>query len=79
MSQLLRDLVHGRRTAALGTLHNGEPFVSLVPFAVSGSNSFIIHVSGLAAHTRDMLAHSRVSLMITAVEDSDTMPQARRA
>jgi hypothetical protein len=76
MSQLLRDLVHGRRTAALGTLHNGEPFVSMVPFAVSDDGSFVIHVSGLAAHTRDMLAHPRVSLMITAIEDSDTMSQA---
>jgi hypothetical protein len=76
MRQLLRNLVHERRTASLGTLHNGEPFVSMVPFAVSGENSFIIHVSGLAAHTRDMLAHPRVSLMITALEDADTMPQA---
>ncbi|MHB0969247.1 MAG: HugZ family pyridoxamine 5'-phosphate oxidase [Thermoanaerobaculia bacterium] len=76
MRQLLRDLVQQRRTASLGTLHNGEPFVSMVPFAVSAGNCFIVHVSGLAAHTRDMLAHPRVSLMITAIEDADTMPQA---
>jgi heme iron utilization protein len=74
--QLLRDLVRQRRTGSLGTLHNGEPSVSMVPFAVTGDSRFILHVSGLAAHTRDMLSHPRVSLMITAAEDEATMPQA---
>lgn len=60
-----------RRTAALGTLHEGEPFVSMVPFAPLGAaEAFVVHVSGLAAHTKDMRAHPRVSLLIAADEAS---------
>jgi putative heme iron utilization protein len=61
-------------TAALGTLHQGGPFVSVVPYAVARDGSFILHVSRLAAHTRDMLDNPEVSLLITESEGS--MPQA---
>lgn len=61
----LRQLVHAQPVAALGTLHEGRPFVSMVPYAVlPDSAAFVIHVSGLAAHTRDMLAAPAVSLMV---------------
>jgi len=72
--------VRGRSVAALGTLHSGEPFVSMVPYALFGKDhDFLIHVSALAPHTRDMLAHSRVSLLVTAPEggaSGDLPPQA---
>lgn len=76
MSQLLRNLVHGRSTAALATLHDGDPALSMVPFAITVDGDFIVHVSGLAAHTADMTANPRVSLMVVAPEESGVMPQA---
>jgi putative heme iron utilization protein len=72
----LRALVHAQRIAALGTLHEGEPQVSMVPFALVRSARFVIHVSALAAHTKDMQADARVSLMIAGQPDAQTPPQA---
>lgn len=63
-------------TAALGTLHEGAPFVSMVPYAIGAEGCFILHVSRLAAHTRDMLNNPEVSLLITESEASGKMPQA---
>ena len=51
---ILRQLIHGKRIAALGTLHQGGPFVSMVTYAAAKDGSLILHVSRLAAHTRDM-------------------------
>lgn len=73
----LRSLLQGGQVAALGTLHGGAPHVSMVPFALLASPpAFVIHVSGLAAHTRDMLEDSRVSLMVAAAPDPSVPPQA---
>jgi hypothetical protein len=73
---VLSQLVHSRMIAALGTLHQGAPFVSMAPYAVAKDGSFILHVSRLAAHTRDMLDHPEVSLLISESEGSGKMPQA---
>jgi putative heme iron utilization protein len=76
-AQLLRDLVHRRRTAALGTLHEGAPFVSMVPFAVMPEGeALVVHVSRLAGHTKDMLADPRVSLLIAQPEGEGVAAQA---
>ena len=73
----LRQLVTARATASLGTLHLGAPYVSMVPFALLPDGSaFVIHVSALAAHTKDMLADARVSLLIAQTEESGIAPQA---
>jgi putative heme iron utilization protein len=78
MTKVLRDLVDGGSIAALGTLHGGEPFVSMVPYALMPEGGgFLIHVSGLSSHTKDMLAHPRVSLMVVADETRGAPPQAR--
>jgi putative heme iron utilization protein len=78
MTKTLRDLVHGGSIAALGTLHGGEPFVSMVPYAIMPEGGgFLIHVSGLSAHTKDMLAHPRVSFMVVADDARGVPPQAR--
>ena len=76
LTDVLQQLIHGRMIAALGTLHQGAPFVSMVPYAVAKDGSFILHVSRLAAHTRDMLDNPEVSLLITESEGSGKMPQA---
>lgn len=73
---VLQQLIQNRKTAALGTLHQGVPFVSMVPYAVGRDGCFILHVSRLAAHTRDMLDNPDVSLLITESEASGKMPQA---
>jgi hypothetical protein len=65
--QTLRNLLRTQQVAALGTLHQGQPYVSMVPFALRpGSTDFIIHVSQLAAHTKDMQASPQVSLLVIA-------------
>lgn len=70
LTQALRDLLLSRRTAALGTLSgDGEVFVSMVPFAVDAdTQTLVIHVSALAAHTANMQRNPRVSLMVSAAE-----------
>jgi len=73
---ILRQLIHGKRIAALGTLHQGGPFVSMVTYAAAKDGSLILHVSRLAAHTRDMLDNPDVSLLITESEAVGKIPQA---
>jgi heme iron utilization protein len=76
-ARLLRPLLDRRPVAALGTLHRGEPAVSMVPFVLPrGGTQLIIHVSALATHTRDMQEHPRVSLLVMAEPDGATPPQA---
>ncbi len=74
LSERLARLLRERSTAALGTLHAGAPYVSMVPYAIT-SHGFIVHVSRLAAHTKDMLADTRVSLLV-AEEDGGRSPLA---
>jgi len=79
LTLLLRALVLGRGVGSLGTLHDGKPFVSMVPFAattVGGRLRLVVHVSGLAAHTRDMRSTPDVCLMIMAFESEAVPPQA---
>ena len=73
----LRRLLAAKKIAALGTLHDGAPYVSMVPIVWYDADfAFVIHVSKLAAHTNDMLAEPRVSVLITASEDPEMPPQA---
>lgn len=61
----LKQLLRERRVAALGTLHAGAPYVSMVPYAIAPDGSgLIIHVSRLSSHTKDMRADARVSLLV---------------
>jgi putative heme iron utilization protein len=70
LSRELRILLCSCRIAALGTLSDdGAPFVSMVPFAVQPSTGYLVlHVSGLAAHTRNMQQRPQVSLLIMQPE-----------
>lgn len=73
----LRELLQTQQLAALGTLHQGEPFVSMVPYAsLADGSAFVIHVSQLAGHTKDMVLHSGVSLMVVAPHSSGVSAQA---
>jgi putative heme iron utilization protein len=75
-SALLARLLRGVRVAALGTLRQGAPMVSLVAFLPSADfGSFCLRVSRLAWHTQDMLADPRVSLSIAEQDDGRADPQ----
>jgi putative heme iron utilization protein len=70
LTRALRTLLHTQRVAALGTLgSDGAPQVSMVPFAPCAAHGCIVlHVSGLAAHTRNMELAPQVSLMVMQAE-----------
>src|ERR1041384_714105 len=73
----LRSLLESQQVAALATLHNGEPAISMVPYALlPQGQGFVIHVSRLATHTADMLANPAVGLLVTAPMSASTSPQA---
>jgi putative heme iron utilization protein len=76
---VLRSLLSDRSTAALATLDQGRPAVSMIPFAIHVGPAglrLVSHVSGLAAHTRQMQSVPEVALLVTAAEGPDLMPQA---
>ncbi len=70
LSTALRQLMTTQRVAALGTLgEDGAPFVSMVPFVLDAQDrSVVIHVSALAAHTRNLQRSPRASLMVCTAE-----------
>lgn len=73
----LRRLLDTRPVGALGTLHRGEPAVSMVPFVLPAADARLyIQVSTLAPHTRDMQEHARVSLLVMAEPSAGMSPQA---
>ena len=78
-ARILGELLRGRGTAALATLHDGRPLASLIPYALhldAGRLRLVTHVSRLSAHTRDMLAEPEVCLLIAAPEVGSVPPQA---
>ena len=75
--KLLRRLLDTQPVAALGTLHRGDPALSMVPFVLpAGETHLVIHISGLATHTADMQKHPRVSLLVMAEPASAPSPQS---
>lgn len=77
----LRMLIEQQRQAALGTVdETGAPFVSMVLYALErraeAGPAFIIHVSGLSAHTRHLLADRRAALLVMRPDVGESDPQA---
>ncbi len=76
LSAKLAQIIRTSRHAALGTLHNAAPFVSMVLFVPSSDfNNYYILISRLAQHTRDIEADPRVGLMFTEKDDGLGDPQ----
>lgn len=75
----VRALLRHSRSGALGT-HSvampGFPFVSAVPFVSDASGRPVFLISGLAEHTRNLLADPRASLLVTE-GDGINLAQAR--
>lgn len=73
---LLARIIREVRVAALGTLRQGAPLVSMVAFLPEADfGGFRLRVSRLAWHTQDMLADARVSLSIAEPDDGRADPQ----
>lgn len=73
----LRQLLVEQRWAALATLgEDGRPSVSFVAYVPEpGFNGFLLHVSRLAAHTRNFLARPAVALAISDTDAGQEDPQ----
>lgn len=76
----LRELITTHRQAALGTVDAGAPFVSMVLYALEwragDGPAFLIHISGLSAHTRHLRADPRASLLVMQPDVGASDPQA---
>lgn len=74
--KVLAQLIRDTRIAALATLRDDAPLVSMVAFVASEDfSSFYVFVSRLAQHTVDMQKDKRVSLLISETDDGRTDPQ----
>ena len=58
-------LIRSQRQAALATLRDDAPFVSMVAYAAEPDlRGFLLHLSRLAPHTKHLLAAPRAALLI---------------
>lgn len=72
----LTSLLRSQRIAALGTLREGVPFVSMVPYAEAADLSvFYLHLSRLAVHTQAIRSDPHVGLMIAQPDVGSGDPQ----
>src|SRR5436309_3842135 len=78
-SRLARSLLRRSRQGALATLMagNGDPYCSLVNVASHADGSPILLISRLALHTKNILADTRVSLMLDERAAGDPLEGAR--
>src|ERR1700757_346035 len=78
-ARLARSLLRKSRQGALATLMagSGDPYCSLVNLAGHPDGSPILLISRLALHTKNILADSRVSLMLDERAAGDPLEGAR--
>src|SRR5690349_2129079 len=74
-----KKLMREARTGALATLMpgSGDPYCSLVNIASSADGAPLLLISRLAIHTKNILADSRVSLMLDERKEGDPLEGAR--
>lgn len=79
MSAIQREvvsLVTTQRWAAIASIHEDAPLVSMVAYAVEpGLGGLLLFISQLAAHTRALLENPRCSVAVTAPDHGDGDPQ----
>src|SRR4051794_4512433 len=78
-SRLARSLLRRSRQGALATLMagSGDPYCSLVNVASHPDGAPILLISRLALHTKNILADSRVSLMLDERAEGDPLEGSR--
>jgi len=65
----LARLIRGGRWAALATYGDGVPLASMVAYACEpGFAGFLLHLSRLSAHTRNLLASPSASIVISETD-----------
>jgi putative heme iron utilization protein len=74
-----KKLLREARTGALATLmsSSGDPYCSLVNVATAADGAPLLLLSKLALHTQNILADSRVSLMLNEGRSGDPLAGAR--
>ena len=60
--------------ATISVRHGGHPFGSVVPYALWESGEPLLYLSRLAAHTQNLLADPRASLLISDSSSRDVQP-----
>lgn len=74
--ELLSRVIRSRRWAALGTLGNEGPLASMAAYAWEpDSGGFLLLLSNLSLHTRNLLADPRASLAISEADTGVGNPQ----
>jgi hypothetical protein len=74
--KLLVHILSNTRIAALGTIRDEAPRVSMVAYiAAQDFSAYYVHVSRLAQHTVDMQKNKQVSLLIAEADDGRSDPQ----
>lgn len=74
--KILAKIIRSERNAALGTLRDEAPLVSMVTYVTAEDFSlFYIFVSRLAQHTVDMQKDKRIGLLIVETDDGREDPQ----
>ena len=74
--KLLVHIITNMRIAALGTIRDEAPRVSMVTFvAAQDFSAFYLHISRLAQHTVDMQKDKQVGLLIAEADDGRADPQ----
>lgn len=78
-SAVAAGLLRRSRQGALATImpETGEPYCSLVNVASDSDGAPILLISGLALHTRNILADARVSLMLDERAPGDPLEGSR--
>ena len=74
-----KALLRGVRAGALATLEadSGQPFATLVTVATEIDGTPILLLSGLSAHTKNLLADARVSLLLAETGKGDPLAHPR--
>jgi putative heme iron utilization protein len=74
-----KTLLREARSGALATLMtgSGDPYCSLVNVATTAAGAPVLLISRLAVHTRNILADSRISLMLDERKPGDPLEGAR--
>jgi len=74
-----KKLLREARSGALATLMpgTGDPYCSLVNVATAADGTPLLLISGLAVHTKNVIADSRLSLMLDERKAGDPLEGAR--
>ncbi len=73
----LRTLLRAEKQGMLATLslrHLGHPFGSVVPYALRETGEPLLYLSRLAAHTQNLLADPRCSLLVADSSSREVQP-----